>query len=438
MKIIAVVGKFGRRAAITIEWTRQVYFLGREPEAEAMITVELPGLRRTEWKYLVRWLSEHARGAEPAAPADAPKGRAPRRELARIPEDCWRPTVLDDFIDADDYAYALYWVNQRFPLAAFHAFGDRWLLESQRRMDMVLAEPEGRRRLGSLKTLGKFLSRVYGVMGQCPARVEHERATQIEQLDRVLWETARAESRDYEQWIGTAGGLHTPGVRQEALLTIARELAQDSAIGPDELAPLLDAIARRGPLRTESEHYPEFWEALEEKIRLEPNAAGETIDITEAREETVDLGWGVLRAKRAGAVVPGRTALVVYSRGGRPTHYIRGERKLKFQVAKAGGQLQKYGCTLVQQSDARVSLHPAILEVDRLDTLANVDPAQAVETLRDLNLPAHHPVFAAAAAAKTDARQSRVLADLLIELRFGIDSDVARNLARAQSRANRR
>jgi hypothetical protein len=91
---------------------------------------------------------------------------------------------------------------------------------------------------------------------------------------------------------------------------------------------------------------------------------------------------------------------------------------------------------LVAKSES--SATTALLEVDRLDTLAHVDPRQALAAVEDRDLPQNHPVFLAAEAAEVDPRQSRVLADLLIELVVGIDADIARDLARQQARANRR
>jgi hypothetical protein len=75
----------------------------------------------------------------------------------------------------------------------------------------------------------------------------------------------------------------------------------------------------------------------------------------------------------------------------------------------------------------------ALLEADVLDTLANLDPEQAVDKLR-ATLPASHPIFDAARKAKTDLRYARILSDLLIEASIGIDADVARRLMKAQSR----
>ncbi len=131
--------------------------------------------------------------------------------------------------------------------------------------------------------------------------------------------------------------------------------------------------------------------------------------------------------------------MAVQTSGGRVKYYIRAERKLKFRIQKAGGSVRKYGCELVMQSKAGgKSLGPKLLEIERLDTLANIDPAQAIAAVEELNLPQNHPAREAAARASSDYRQRRILADLLIEERFGIDADIARHLARSQARGNRR
>ncbi|MCI0728921.1 MAG: hypothetical protein L0332_19695, partial [Chloroflexi bacterium] len=72
-----------------------------------------------------------------------------------------------------------------------------------------------------------------------------------------------------------------------------------------------------------------------------------------------------------------------------------------------------------------------------LDTLANVDPQQALARVAHLDLPANHPARQAAEAVRTDPRQARVLADLLIELAVGLDADVARQLVRSMAGRSR-
>jgi hypothetical protein len=114
-------------------------------------------------------------------------------------------------------------------------------------------------------------------------------------------------------------------------------------------------------------------------------------------------------------------------------YYIRGERKLKFQVQSApGGKLEKYGCILTLPAEkSKQELGRFLLEVERIDALTQLDPEAAFATLPDAeNLPTNHPARLAVVHARTDHRQARILADLLIELRTGVDADIIRQMAR--------
>ena len=91
---------------------------------------------------------------------------------------------------------------------------------------------------------------------------------------------------------------------------------------------------------------------------------------------------------------------------------------------------------MTSQDDS--SIYPALLEVETIDALANLNPNDALKKAEHLNLPSDHLIYEIAEKAKTDKRQSRVLADLLIELLVGVDADIARRLARSQSVGNRR
>jgi hypothetical protein len=73
------------------------------------------------------------------------------------------------------------------------------------------------------------------------------------------------------------------------------------------------------------------------------------------------------------------------------------------------------------------------MEVERLATLAQVDPAAALAAVADLNLPSDHLIHRTAAAAQRDPAQANLLGDLLIELKFSIDPDVAKHLARMRA-----
>lgn len=196
---------------------------------------------------------------------------------------------------------------------------------------------------------------------------------------------------------------------------------------------VLQQIRRSTRLAKRSWYCSPFWERLKDVVRLEPNVHGETIDISAAEEDVVWLNWHVLEARRVGRIVPGRTALVLRNGAQRTLTFIAGQRRLKFQVARAGGQLKRMGNTLVAKPKGVSGLHQALLEIEMLDTLANLNPQQALAQL-DQALPDDHPAVIAARAASTDPRQARILADMLIEMRTGIDANVARRLVRAAGR----
>jgi hypothetical protein len=195
------------------------------------------------------------------------------------------------------------------------------------------------------------------------------------------------------------------------------------------------ALDRMIAKKLDSLYAPLFWTAIQHHVPLPANVTGEKIDIAAAREVTVPLTWDTYKAKRVGTIKLGRAALMVYVNN----HwlYVRGERKLLHQIRARGGSLKKWGCTLTVGGKQEGSAHEKLLEVDRIDTLAQVDPKGAAR-LAGEDLPQTHPIATALAHAAGDPKWRRILADLLIEKLVGIDADVARRLARGEARANRR
>ena len=147
------------------------------------------------------------------------------------------------------------------------------------------------------------------------------------------------------------------------------------------------------------------------------------------------MSWDVWKARRIGPVKIGRSALVLSD--GKRTTYVRGERKLKHTIKNRGGSIRRWNNTLTIAAKDASSVHVALLRVDEIDSLAQLSPARAVALVPE-PLPATHPISTALAQAVDDPRWRRILADLLIERLVGIDADVARRLARAEARANRR
>lgn len=469
MKLLGMTEKYGGRVGVQVDYSGQLFFNGEpQPAPKRLIVLDLPGMEpprhaetsvwfgsggETLWKRLVAYLTKRAReqtgdtaeatdSGQSAEDAATRKGRKSRREISEMPADLWRPAHLDDFVDAYNANNYLWYVHQHFTLQEIQAFADKWVPELQRRMAAALETPEGRERVNALEKVEPFLMRIQGVVGQNQSRLRVEVQKAKERIDKERLKAARREENvSIERLIEVIGSLRTSEIQSVALNQLAKDLAQPP-IDAQRTNAALDLLARKKKLREQLEYNPRFWKAIGAVVRLEPNVTGETIDISEAREETVTLGWDVLRAKRVGPVLPGRSALVVRDkRNGVAKYFIRGERKLKFQAQRAkSGALQKYGCTLTMTPDEnRQRMSRFLLDVERLDTLASVDPESAArEAAAGKDLPPDHLIYRVAEAAKTDSRQARVLSDLLIELHVGADADILRAHARAQNRANRR
>jgi hypothetical protein len=430
MKLLCFTERYGDRILVRPSgWGDGIYFAGRQPAEDTMLLLDLPGLEADDVPSIVRWLSQR--------PPGGLLGRLlpSRRQISELPERVWRPAVLDDVFSADNYRRVQWSLDRAFTLEQFRAFAERYLPEAQQRLRAVLAVSDPDARARALDELHPWIERVSGVFDRTPVRLVIERDAIWRQLDEARAQALRAGRFDLRGWVEAIERMHTLDIQLELLTEVVRHLAQaseDSAALLRALKPLADSAT----LRRLTAYAPQFWKELGRVLRLKPNVRGATIDITSAEEQRVTLSWDLIEARRVGAIVPGRSALVL-DEGSRKT-YIAGQRRLKFQVAQAGGRLKKFGNTLVIGNTGASAMHRALLDVDLLDTLANVDPPQALERIRHLHLPPEHPVFQAAEAARDNVHRARVLADLLIELAIGVDADVARRLARAQSRANRR
>jgi hypothetical protein len=432
MKIISITEIYGDRVMVRplFYWGDVLYFAGQQPPAKTMITLNLPGLTRLTPEAILAWVTEHN-------PARKKPGAllSKRRQVDTLTEEMWRETVLADFLEAQNYQSALWQLHNHFSLAELGQFCEQWLPEARKRIGQVLAIPADRKaeQANRLKELHPFLDRVFGVANQAPYRTHHEQVDLTRELEEVEITAMRRGGFSPTRWIKMAETLET----SELSLALLKEVADHLAEPDTDQAYIHQTLKEIGHSRKLKQitYGPEFWDRLKTSLRLEGTLEGQRVDITAAQEETVQLGWAVFEAQRIGRVVPGRAALVLREDPNKLS-YIAGERKLKFQISRAGGRLERHGNTLTLESD-RAGLQRALLEVELLDTLANVNPRQAIAQVESLGLPADHPIFQAAAAVPDDPRQARILADLLIELVVGVDADVARRLVRNQSRASR-
>lgn len=426
MKLIFTTQRYGQRTMVYIYSypTEMVFFRGREPLGQQMITVEFIGLKQFSAQALREWLL-------------AAGGQANTRQaLLEIPEDIWRPTVLDDFLVVEHYPQAIWGISQHFTLAEMQAFVDRWWPQAESRLHQLLDLNEIEARLQGFDRDSDFLARVLGVaaqLGNVLTKTHQDLLTQWE--ERHLPRLRQEQPFVPEHWLETAATLRAVNVCQ----TMLREMAQrisSAHLEQEQLHAILATIGRNPQLRQAVQYDSSFWFWWNTILRLEQNVTGATVDVSLAKEQKVELNWETVESRRIGRIVPGRTALVVQHNGA--PLYIGAPRKLKFQIRRAGGQINKWGNTLTLAVAKKNQLQQALLEVETLETLAHVDPAQAVARLAHLHLPETHPVFDAAARAPHDPRYAHILADLLIELTAGLDADVARRLLREQSRLNKR
>ncbi|NVB77052.1 MAG: hypothetical protein HOV81_01535 [Kofleriaceae bacterium] len=408
MKLLAVTQEHAKKPVVRVTWGAEaVFFAGEQPPIPSMLALELPGLKVASQTGLHEWLEargETALGAE-----------------------LWRLAVLDDLLDAHNGGDMHWQIAQHFTLAQIAAFseahGPGLLAETK-----AALAAERAKRASALRELAKRTSRIVPVIYASTTRVALERiAVEIEE-DHTEIAKLEAGPFDADRWIDVCSRLNNDQVRRETLGTIGRKLVQTGGDIPDAL----QRMRRRGLATVWSD---QLWQEIKDHVVLDQNVSGEAIDLTKATEVTVTASWETWKARRVGPIKIGRAALAITV--GNETTYVRGERKLLHRIRARGGKLERWGNTLVVGGKkGPASAHEKLLEVDRIDTLAQVDPAAAARLAGDL--AATDPIAGALERARTEPTWRRILADLLIERLVGIDADVARRLARAQARANRR
>lgn len=423
MKLIYITNHYGDRIYVQPNYNGpMIFFAGpNQPAYQDMITLELPGLKGQNESHMLDWLKANTFSAEPDS----------RRRVYEFPETVWRKTHLDDFLEAENYHYNGYWTTRIFPLSAFSAFADQWLPQVQEQMRAVSAVSDGPDKVNQLNKLYEFANRVFTVMSQCPQRVSQEKADLLQHLETVQVNGLKQQGFDGEKWIKTADSLQTHQLVLRLLTDVTYTLAAQNT-PQDELHRLLRLIHHSPKLRQISDRNLLFWNPIRHLLRLEPTLFNETIDVSQAKVQKVEFCWEAFMARRVGRIVPGRQALVLQVANG-VVIYIGSGREVLFKLKQGNGRIRKFGCTLTITAESNNTLAQALLEMEQLDTLANIAPQQAVAQVSHLHLPPNHAIYQAATAAQTDPRQSRILADLLIELTVGIDADVARRLTRAQT-----
>lgn len=421
----------GGRPAVALTWEKCAYFAGEPPEVGRLLIVEVPHLHESSTEALRAWL------AAQATTMDAQATPAP---LDVLPADAWRYGTLDDLLDVEAFDNFELELQACVPFSAFADFAARRVPEAMARVREARAEANPVARIERLTALQPFLSRVFDILGTCPRSAEHEREQLAAELDRAVLAAVRVASAGLDAWVEAALRMRSQAGLSEAFAAIGPALSDPSTTQAD-LFRALGALAAREETRchlnvtfTEEER---FWKPLARRLRLAPNVHGETLDLTEAEEQQPALDFALIVARRVGSVIPGRRALALTAADGTVT-FVRGTRALIHAIARAGGRLDRMGNTLVVRAEAKHSVHRGLLEVERIDTVANVAPRQLLPEIELLPRSARAAARRLVEEAPGDPRRARMLADLLIEATLGVDADVARRLSRQRRRGSRK
>jgi hypothetical protein len=426
MKLLIRTHRHGKRASVYISYEGRAYFADPQPQPDQLIVLDLPGLEEASFKSVVKWLKRNAPAASDAPPLTS------RRELARFSPEHWRVAVPDDVLDSEGWEVVRYGAVDAFTVEQLRDYCDRHHAEIQQRLQAIQWIPPGEERVAALQSAAAWASRVFSVIQLVDDRLGHEWNLARQQLDQQLWQQLRDDAGlALPNLIAAVAKIATQEVRQKGLYAIADRLAKQD-FTDSQRRDLLRLMYAQDTLKSLFTWDDRFWRKIRDVFPMPQPERGVTVDLTEARPVKVTEQMDLLNARIVGPVKLGRPALGVYTRKGWE-FLVAGKRSLLFRITDAGGSLEKYGCRLTIEMKSKASLHPRLMEVERLATLAQVDPAAAVASVADMHLPSDHLIYRTAAAAQRDPAQANLLADLLIELKFSIDPDVARHLARMRA-----
>jgi len=420
VKILAVTENFAQKAMIRIGgYGREgLFFSGKQPEVPSLLTIEIAGLKGHSEKSVREWLN--AFHAKATGNADS--------EHSELVEEHWRPAVLDDVLDAINGVEMVWHLSRYFTLAELATFAEAHGPKLHAEVRAAL-DTERKKRATALRKVEKRSARIVPVIYAGSSRISVE-AMEIEiEADRERIASVMATPFEPATWIDAVAKLHTDQCKRDLMDEIGKKLVETGA----NIGAALDLMIAA---KLDRLHAPVMFATIQDHLVLPQNVTDEVIDLTKAREHTVTATFDTWKSRRVGPVKIGRTALVIYDSS--KLTYVRGERKLLHRIREKGGTMNRWGNLLGvgMAKKGPASVHGKLLEVDRIDTLAQIDPPAAAKLAGEL--PAADPIAIALERSHADPTWRRILADLLIERLVGIDADVARRLARQQQRANRR
>ena len=422
MKLLESVFQYGNESAVRLNYSGLYFFEGTPPKADSLIFLNLPGLDKLWPEEDVRkWFSEYRKQEEFS-----------RKDLIRISSDLWRPGKIEDLMEVSNY-YNYNFTNY-FSQAEFQGFLSDKVPRALSEMKYILLIKDEKRKLSEAKVFQPTFAKYCAIMNLASSKIGQNLSLWEDAIERKIFTELKNRNVSDEELLKEGNQLSSANIRRELLRFYAERQIGKKISGRELLEKIL-IIQNYTVLRKDTEipgH--EFWRILLPHLQFEANTFNESFDITNAEETTPVLNWDFINAKRIGPVVPGRSALSI---PGSPHIYIRGERKLKFRIQKSGGKKDLFQNTLTVQTEKN-SLSLLLLETEKIIALSSLAPKQAVRLADPLNLPRDHILYLTAEEAEWNSAKARILADLLIELLAGIDSDTARKLVRQEKRSNRR
>jgi len=385
MRIVRV-GEFGHKPMVHLG-VRRVFFSGKPPEVDRLVTLTIPVV--------------------PGLPI-LPQG--------------WRPARLSDFLTCELHD----WIRpDDFTVEEYQAFFTEYLPDFEKRFaSAIKVTPRARSR--AAKKLAKPAQGFAYVYQAVPQALEAGLEDLFAKMEAGLPERARRASAG--RVTGMVASSRSRKVRKELLEILADKLRSE----PRETAiRIIRRLSLVPHLRWATEE-SKFFETVGSFLPIRKNTTGRKINITFAWDVVLEPGFDAYLSRLVGPVAFGKKALRVA-----PAYLIAGDRRLRFRVLREGGSLKLYGNTLFLSGKSFGQLDKALLEVEKVDVIAYVNPEEVVRMLEAKGLRDAR-VREAADRAKRDYRQARELADLAIERLVGVDARIARGMYKAKRRSQTR
>ena len=388
MRILRVA-EFGRKPMVH-HGIRRVFFSGELPKVGQLITLTFPVV--------------------PGLPI-LPHG--------------WRPTLLADFLDCEMHD----WIRpEDFSVEEYQAFFAEYLPKFEKRFAAALTvTPRSRARVArKLAQPAQGFAYVYQAVPQALAASLESLFAKMEiQAPEI------AKGAPPSKVLGMVMSARSHKVREKLLEILAGKLRAESREAVFRVIRRLAAV----PHVRYATEASKFFEIVGSFLDLKKNTTGKRINITFSWDVVVEPGFDAYLAHIVGPVTFGKKALrVSASLLSGPTFLIAGDRRLRFEILREGGTLKKHGNTLILSDKRFGQLDKALLEVEKVDVIAYVNPEAVIRMLEAKGI-LDARVREAADRAKRDYREARALADLAIERLVGVDAGIARDMYKAQKRS---